>query len=122
MADRTGPHRTHMIVAVSQRRRSSGNRDSARTIGVCDIGYHRVIAFATRLVDDAAMKKRAFVALLWFYVGWYGGAMLAEFLGVSALLGPMVGAAAAALFVGDARGITWPGRVTDRARAKQRLT
>ena len=51
------------------------------------------------------MKKRAFAAVLWFYVGWYGGAMLAEFLGVSPLLGPLIGTAAAALFVGDPRGI-----------------
>ena len=65
------------------------------------------------------MKKRAFAAVLWFYVGWYGGAMLAEFLGVSPLLGPLIGTAAAVLFVGDPRGIIWPSR--DRARAMERL-
>ncbi len=37
------------------------------------------------------MKKRVFAAVLWFYVGWYGGAMLAEFLGVSPMLGPIIG-------------------------------
>jgi hypothetical protein len=68
------------------------------------------------------MKKRIFATFLWFYVGWYGGAMLAEFLGVSPLLGPMIGAAAAALFVGDPRGIIWPSRRLARARALQRLT
>jgi hypothetical protein len=67
------------------------------------------------------MKKRAFAALLWFYVGWYGGAMLAEFLGVSPLIGPMVGAAASALFVGDPRGVIW-SRGMNRARARQRLS
>ena len=67
------------------------------------------------------MKKRAFAAILWFYVGWYGGAMLAEFLGVSPLLGPMIGAAAAALFVADPRGMIWPSRSKDRARAMERL-
>ena len=71
-------------------------------------GYLRVIAFATKWVDDAGMKKRAFAAVLWFYVGWYGGAMLAEFLGVSPLLGPLIGTAAAALFVGDPRGPSGP--------------
>ena len=81
--------------------------------------YLRVIAFDSGWVDDAGMKKRAFAALLWFYVGWYGGAMLAEFLGVSPLLGPLIGTAAAALFVGDPRGIIWPSR--DRARAMARL-
>ena len=72
------------------------------------------------------MKKRAFAAVLWFYVGWYGGAMLAEFLGVSPLLGPLIGTAAAALFVGAPRGIIWPGRSRSGSRAaapeKQRLT
>ena len=61
----------------------------------------------TKRFDDAGMKKRAFAAVLWFYVGWYGGAVLAEFLGVSPLLGPIIGAAAAALFVGDPRRIIW---------------
>jgi hypothetical protein len=94
--------------------------DWGGTIRAAGIEYHRVIAFATKWVDDAGMKKRAFAAVLWFYVGWYGGAMLAEFLGVSPLLGPLIGTAAAALFVGDPRQVIWPGR-TDRARAKQRL-
>ena len=68
------------------------------------------------------MKKRIFATFMWFYVGWYGGAMLAEFLGVSPILGPIIGTAAAALFVGDPRGIIWPSRRVDRARAIQRLT
>ena len=67
------------------------------------------------------MKKRAFAAILWFYAGWYGGAMLAEFLGVSPLIGPIIGTAAAALFVGDPRKIIWSHGM-DRVRAKQRLT
>ena len=69
-----------------------------------------------------SMKKRAFAALLWFYAGWYGGALLAEFLGVSPLIGPIIGTAAAGLFVGDPRKIVWPSRGIDRARARQRLT
>jgi hypothetical protein len=68
------------------------------------------------------MKKRILATFLWFYVGWYGGAMLAEFLGVSAILGPMIGTAAAALFVGDPRGIIWPSQRFARARALERLT
>jgi hypothetical protein len=56
------------------------------------------------------MKKRIFATFLWFYVGWYGGAMLAEFLGVSPVLGPIIGATAAALFVGDPRKIIWSHR------------
>jgi hypothetical protein len=68
------------------------------------------------------MKKRIFATFLWFYVGWYGGAMLAEFLGVSPVLGPIIGATAAALFVGDPRKIIWSDIGMQRARAKERLT
>lgn len=53
------------------------------------------------------MKKRVLSAVLWFYTGWYGGALIAEMLGVSAALGPIVGVAAAMLFAGDPRRIIW---------------
>jgi hypothetical protein len=53
------------------------------------------------------MKKRVLAAFLWFYAGWYGGALLADFLQLSPALGPIVGAAAAALIVGDPRRIIW---------------
>ena len=53
------------------------------------------------------MTKRILAAFLWFFAGWYGGAILAEFLGVSDLLGPIIGAAAAGLMVGDPRRIIW---------------
>ena len=56
------------------------------------------------------MTKRILAAFLWFYAGWYGGAMLAEFLGVSSVLGVIIGAAAAALIVGDPRGMIWNDR------------
>ena len=56
------------------------------------------------------MKKRVFAAFLWFYTGWYAGALLAEFVGVSPLLGPIIGAAAAGLIVGDPRRIIWTAR------------
>ena len=68
------------------------------------------------------MKKRVFAAFMWFYVGWYAGAMLAAFIGVSPLLGPIIGTAAAALFVGDPRRIIWSDLRIQRARAKERLT
>lgn len=44
---------------------------------------------------------------LWFYAWWYVGSVVAYVLGISPLLGPIMGAAAAALFVGDPRGIIW---------------
>jgi hypothetical protein len=47
---------------------------------------------------------------LWFYVWWYAGALIANFVGVSPALGPIMGAAAAALFVGDPRRIIWSTR------------
>ena len=53
------------------------------------------------------MKKRIAAAFLWFYCGWYGGALLADFIGISPLLGPILGAAVAALIVGDPRRIIW---------------
>jgi hypothetical protein len=57
--------------------------------------------------DPAAMKKRAFAALLWFYTAWYAGAMVADVLGLSAALGPILGTAAAAIVAGDPRRIIW---------------
>ena len=56
------------------------------------------------------MAKRILAAFLWFYAGWYGGAMLAELLGVSSVLGVIIGAAAAVLIVGDPRGMIWGTR------------
>ncbi len=53
------------------------------------------------------MSKRILAAFLWFYTGWYAGAMLAELLSVSPALGPIIGAAAAGLIVGDPRGMIW---------------
>ena len=53
------------------------------------------------------MTKRILAAMLWFYTGWYAGAMLAEFIGVSALLGPVIGAAAAGIITIDPRRIIW---------------
>ena len=72
--------------------------------------------------EDTGMKRRIFATFMWFYVGWYGGAMLAEYLGVSPLLGPIIGTAAAALFAGDPRRIIWSDLGIQRARAMERLT
>lgn len=56
------------------------------------------------------MKKRLLAAFLWFYAGWYAGAILADVLGVSPFLGPLIGAATAALIVGDPRRIIWSAK------------
>jgi hypothetical protein len=72
--------------------RTSGWRDDHR-------GRHR-----------PGMKKRILAVFLWFYAGWYCGAILASFFGISPMLGPIIGAAAAALIAGDPRGIIWNRR------------
>ncbi len=59
------------------------------------------------------MTKRVVAAILWFYTGWYAGAILADIIGVSPVLGPIIGAAAAGLIVGDPRRLIWKAR--DRA-------
>jgi hypothetical protein len=56
------------------------------------------------------MTKRLLATLLWFYTGWYAGALLADFLGLNPLLGPIIGAAAAAVIAGDPRRIIWTAR------------
>ena len=53
------------------------------------------------------MTKRVVAAFLWFYTGWYAGAFLAEIFGVSPVIGPILGAAAAVLLVGDPLRIIW---------------
>lgn len=67
------------------------------------------------------MKKRALAAFLWFYAGWYVGAMLADILGLnSVLLGPLIGTAAAGLIAVDPRRIIWstPARMTPTPRER----
>ena len=54
------------------------------------------------------MKKRVAAAVLWFYCGWYAGAMIAHVVGISPALGPILGVVAAVLIAGDPRGIIWP--------------
>jgi hypothetical protein len=61
------------------------------------------------------MSKRILAAFLWFYTGWYAGALIAEFVGVSPLLGPIIGAAAAGLIVGDPRRLIWKARTVGSA-------
>ena len=53
------------------------------------------------------MKKRALASLLWFYAIWYAGAMVAHVLNVSPALGPILGAAAAAIVAVDPRRVIW---------------
>ena len=68
------------------------------------------------------MKRRIFATFMWFYAWWYAGAIVADVFHVSPMLGPIIGAAAAALFVGDPRRIIWSDPGGQRARAMERLT
>jgi hypothetical protein len=67
------------------------------------------------------MKKRLAAAILWFYAGWYAWAILASFLGLSELGGPVIGAAAAALIAVDPRRIIWTRRERSAARPPHAL-
>ena len=53
------------------------------------------------------MTKRVVAAFLWFYTGWYAGAMIAAFIGISPAFGPILGVAAAGLVIVDPRQMFW---------------
>jgi hypothetical protein len=69
-----------------------------------------VVAFERARDEDPWMKRRILAAFLWFYAWWYAGAITADVLGVSPALGPIVGAAAAALFLANPLRIVWYGQ------------
>lgn len=53
------------------------------------------------------MKKRAAATVLWFYTGWFVGAIVAFATGLSPVLGPVLGTAAAAIIAVDPRHMIW---------------
>ena len=53
------------------------------------------------------MKKRVLAGLLWFYATWYAWSIVASTVGVSDMLGPVLGLIAAALIAGDPLGRIW---------------
>ncbi len=53
------------------------------------------------------MKKRVLATVLWFYAGWYTGAMIASLAGLSPALGPILAVAAAGIIAGDPRRLIW---------------
>ena len=67
------------------------------------------------------MKKRITAAILWFYAGWFVGAVLAYVLGLSPALAPIVATAAAALVAGDPRRLIWTKRASSPSRAPVRF-
>ena len=62
--------------------------------------------------EPSDMSKRVLAALLWFYGGWCLGAMIAFVLGISGLLGPVLGVAGAILIAGDPRHVIWPRKAS----------
>jgi hypothetical protein len=56
------------------------------------------------------MSKRIAAGILWFLAAWYLGAWIALLLGISDVLGPILGLAAAAVVVGDPLGLIWTRR------------
>ena len=53
------------------------------------------------------MNVRIASGVLWFLAGWAVGAVFSRALGISQVIDPLVGAAWAALIVGDPRHILW---------------
>jgi hypothetical protein len=56
------------------------------------------------------MKKRLLATVLWFYATWYGWSILADMVGLPALLGPVVALAVAAVIGLDTMHRIWTKR------------
>jgi hypothetical protein len=80
--------------------------------------YEEAMALRRSWPHRGGMKKRALSAVLWFYCGWYAGAMIAHALDLSIAIGPILGVAAAALIAGDPRGIIWPRTPSKKLRSE----
>jgi hypothetical protein len=67
------------------------------------------------------MNKRVAATILWFLAGWYLGGYIALIVGISDLIGPILGISAAVLFGGDPLGIIWSvrGASADEAPAQE---
>ena len=53
------------------------------------------------------MKKRVLAGILWFFATWYAWNILASFMGLSEIAGPILGLAAGVLFAVDPLGRIW---------------
>ena len=69
--------------------------------------------------NDARMTKRVLATFLWFYVSWYAGALVADFIHVSPVLGPIMGIAAGVLIAMDPGRIIWTKQ--DKTQTQSRL-
>jgi hypothetical protein len=67
--------------------------------------------------EDDAMKKRILATALWFFAGWYAGAILAWSLGIDAPVGLLVALAASGFMWVDPIHVLWnPSARKSRAR------
>jgi hypothetical protein len=53
------------------------------------------------------MGKRILAGVLWLFAGWYLGNLIAFHVGLSELLGPVLGVVAAGAVAGDPLGLIW---------------
>ncbi len=65
--------------------------------------------------DRAVMSKRIAAGVLWLFAGWYIGNIVAFYLGISDLFGPILGVAAAVIIAGDPLRILWTGAERSRS-------
>ncbi len=76
------------------------------------------IASAHRRLIVLAMVKRIAATVLWFYAGWYLGVTIAWALNMGPALGPIIGAAAAAMIAWDPRRFLWKPTTSDQRRSR----
>ena len=75
------------------------------------------LAIGSAALDDAPMKKRILATTLWFFAGWYGGAVLAWVIGIEAPIGLIAGIAAGGFVWADPVHLLWnPSAARSRAR------
>ena len=91
--------------------------DSAHRSDAAPNQYDSPIPARIRDTDTLPMQKRVAAAVLWLLAGWTAGSFLTFTIGVSPLLGPILGIAGAALFAGNPRRIIWTQRA-DAASAE----
>lgn len=84
--------------------------DSAHRSDAASNQYDSPIPVVRSWPDTLPMHKRVAAAVLWLLAGWTAGSFLTFTIGVSPLLGPILGIAGAALFAGDPRRIIWTRR------------
>jgi len=93
-------------------------RQHAVRAAIAARGWYGIAIVTEPAGAQIAGMKRLVSIPLWFYTGWTAGALV-DYVGAMAgltigpALGPILGATAAALFVGDPRRLIWSGTARD---------